>query len=73
MLRLTQVEVSADSKGLWDKGFLKGVFKNEGYRGLPRQLLGTNGCMGSSRQRFTRSTHSRVAWRLGEIQETRVD
>ena len=33
-----------------DQGFLKGVFKNKGgCWGLPRQLLATIGCLGSSK------------------------
>ena len=71
LLHLTWVEISIDLKRLWGKGFLKGIFKNQGCQGLLRQLLAMNSCIGSSRRRFTGSTHSRVSWRLREIQETR--
>ena len=68
LLHLTWVEANLKILG---SRFLEGCLQDKGCRGLPRRLLATVGCFGSSRAKVQESVHSKVARRLREIQVTR--
>ena len=55
------------------KGSQRASLRKQGCRELPRQLLATISCIGSSRLKVQGSAYSEVRWRLREIQVARED
>ena len=76
LLRLARVETNVDSKDDEGRGVLEGRLQGSRVLGASTATPGDRRSLREFKARFTRSAHSRVVWRLLEVQgsrENRVD